>query len=111
MIMLYDHPFSPYAPKVKISLREKGLTYAAPMPGGLGAGGAAGAFVEASPRAEVPALVDGDQVLTQSVAIIEWLDETHPAPPLLPSALRRNGWQSRKAFRRTGFPCVRGLTA
>ena len=32
----------------------------------------------------VPTLVDGDQAFTQSLAIIEYLDETHPAPPLLP---------------------------
>jgi len=32
----------------------------------------------------VPALVDEGRVLTQSMAIIEYLDETHPEPPLLP---------------------------
>jgi maleylacetoacetate isomerase/maleylpyruvate isomerase len=32
----------------------------------------------------VPLLRDGDHVLTQSLAIIEYLDETHPQPPLLP---------------------------
>ena len=32
----------------------------------------------------VPLLVDGDHMLTQSLAIIEYLDETHPQPPLLP---------------------------
>ncbi len=32
----------------------------------------------------VPTLLDGEQALTQSLAIIEYLDETHPAPPLLP---------------------------
>ena len=32
----------------------------------------------------VPTLVDDGQVLTQSLAIIEYLDETHPEPPLLP---------------------------
>jgi maleylpyruvate isomerase len=32
----------------------------------------------------VPTLVDGDQALTQSLAICEYLDETHPEPPLLP---------------------------
>lgn len=37
-----------------------------------------------NPQGLVPALVDGDQVLTQSLAILEWLDETHPQPPLLP---------------------------
>jgi maleylacetoacetate isomerase/maleylpyruvate isomerase len=32
----------------------------------------------------VPLLKDGDRLLTQSLAIIEYLDETHPEPPLLP---------------------------
>jgi maleylacetoacetate isomerase/maleylpyruvate isomerase len=33
----------------------------------------------------VPLLRDGDRVLTQSLAIIEYLEETHPKPPLLPA--------------------------
>ena len=33
----------------------------------------------------VPLLRDGEHVLTQSLAIIEYLDETHPQPPLLPA--------------------------
>jgi maleylacetoacetate isomerase len=33
----------------------------------------------------VPTLVDGAHTLTQSMAIIEYLDETHPTPPLLPA--------------------------
>jgi maleylpyruvate isomerase len=33
----------------------------------------------------VPTLVDGDHVIGQSLAIIEYLDETHPATPLLPA--------------------------
>jgi maleylacetoacetate isomerase/maleylpyruvate isomerase len=32
----------------------------------------------------VPTLADGDQALTQSLAICEYLEETHPEPPLLP---------------------------
>jgi len=32
----------------------------------------------------VPTFIDGDDVLTQSLAIIEYLDETHPEPALLP---------------------------
>ena len=33
----------------------------------------------------VPLLRDGDHSVTQSLAIIEYLDETHPEPPLLPA--------------------------
>jgi maleylacetoacetate isomerase len=33
----------------------------------------------------VPLLRDGDHMLTQSLAIMEYLDETHPEPPLLPT--------------------------
>lgn len=86
MITLYDHPFSPYAQKVKISLREKGLAFQAPLPGGLGAGGAAGEFVEANPRAEVPALVDGDVRIFDSTIILEYLDDAYPEPPMRPAS-------------------------
>ena len=44
----------------------------------------AAAFKAINPQGLVPALVHGDQVLTQSVAIIEWLEERYPTPPLLP---------------------------
>ena len=43
------------------------------------------AFKALNPQGLVPALVDGDQVLTQSPAIIEWLEERYPTPPLLPA--------------------------
>lgn len=42
-------------------------------------------FLRLNPQGLVPALDTGKGVLSQSLAIIEWLDETHPAPPLLPS--------------------------
>lgn len=44
------------------------------------------AFLKVNPQAVVPALVtDGGAVLTQSMAILEYLEETHPTPPLLPA--------------------------
>lgn len=43
------------------------------------------AFRALNPQGLVPALVDGEQVLTQSVAIIEWLEERYPTPALLPT--------------------------
>jgi maleylpyruvate isomerase len=48
-------------------------------------------YLAINPQGLVPTLQgDGGTVLTQSLAIIEWLDEIHPAPPLLPKdPLRR----------------------
>src|SRR5436189_6228764 len=47
------------------------------------------AFRSVNPQMVLPALVDGDgPVLFQSLAIMEYLDETHPQPPLLPSSPR-----------------------
>ncbi len=43
------------------------------------------AFKAVNPQQLVPALDTGKQVLIQSPAIIEWLEETHPTPALLPA--------------------------
>ncbi len=86
MITLYDHPLSPYGQKVKIALREKGVDFEAPLPGGLGAGGASGDFVAANPRAEVPALVDGEVRIFDSTVILEYIEDKWPTPPLLPAS-------------------------
>ncbi len=44
------------------------------------------AFLAINPLGAIPALIDqGAPPLTQSLAILEYLDETHPAPPLLPA--------------------------
>ena len=42
-------------------------------------------YLKVNPLGLVPALVDGDETITQSLAIIEYLDEKYPSPPLLPS--------------------------
>jgi maleylpyruvate isomerase len=48
------------------------------------------AYLAINPQGLVPTLQDQGAILTQSLAIIEWLDETHPEPPLLPKEpLRR----------------------
>jgi maleylpyruvate isomerase len=45
----------------------------------------AAAYLALNPQGLVPTLeLDGGGALSQSLAIIEWLDETHPRPPLLP---------------------------
>lgn len=41
-------------------------------------------YLAVNPQGLLPALVDGDQVILQSLAICEYLDELHPDPPFLP---------------------------
>jgi len=43
-------------------------------------------FLAINPQGLVPALIHGDHTIAQSLAIIEYLDETHPEPPFLPRA-------------------------
>lgn len=85
-LLLYDHPLSPYAQKVKILMREKGLDFEARLPEGIGAGGARGEFVAANPRAEVPALIDGEMRVFDSTIICEYLEDAYPEPALRPAS-------------------------
>lgn len=50
------------------------------------------AFRARNPQALVPVLEDGEAVLTQSLAIVEYLDETHLEPPLLPAGPTDRAW-------------------
>jgi glutathione S-transferase len=84
MMLLYEHPLSSYAQKVKIALREKGLDFQAVTPPALGSGKADGEFASASPRNEVPALIDGEARIFDSTIILEYLEDKFPSPPLLP---------------------------
>lgn len=85
MVILYEHPLSPYAQKVKIAAREKNVDLDLRTPEGIGAGGAQGEFVEANPRAEVPALIDGDVRVFDSTIILEYLEDKFPSPAMLPA--------------------------
>lgn len=84
MILLYEHPLSPYAQKVKIALDEKGIGYETRVPDGIGVGGAQGEFAAASPRLEVPTLIDGETTLFDSTIILEYIEDKWPDPALLP---------------------------
>src|SRR5262249_39383738 len=89
MLTLYEHPLSAYAMKVKMALNEKGVEYQTVLPDGLPTGTATGGFVEANPRAEVPALVDGEVKVFDSTVILEYLEDKWPTPPLLPEGPAR----------------------
>ena len=77
--------------RVRIALNLKGLT-AEHLPHHLRKGEQRDpAYLALNPQGLVPALVaETGAVVTQSLAIIEWLDENHPQPALLPAdSLRR----------------------
>jgi maleylpyruvate isomerase len=77
--------------RVRIALNLKGLS-ADHLPHHLRKGEQRDpVYLAINPQGLVPTLQDDKgAIITQSLAIIEWLDETHPEPPLLPKdALRR----------------------
>lgn len=85
-VTVWDHPLSPYAQKVKIALREKDVAFDTAVPGGIGVGGAAGDFVAANPRAEVPALIHDGVGIFDSTIILEYIEDAWPNPSLLPAS-------------------------
>lgn len=86
MLTLYDYPRSSAAYRVRIALALKGLSAEKAEIHLLKDGGQqhSPAYRAVNPQGLVPALVVDQGILTQSLAIIEYLDQTHPTPPLLP---------------------------
>jgi maleylpyruvate isomerase len=84
---LYNYFRSSASYRVRIALNLKGLPYEYVPVHLVRDGGEqhAPAYRGIAPEGLVPVLVDGDATVHQSLAIIEYLDETHPAPPLLPA--------------------------
>jgi glutathione S-transferase len=86
MLRLYDDAFSPYARKVRIALYEKGVPFERVR--ALHGDCNRTDFLDVNPRAEVPALVDGECALYDSTVICEYLEDRHPEPPLYPAEPR-----------------------
>jgi len=85
-VKLYSYFRSSAAYRVRIALNLKGLPCQI-VPVHLTRGGGeqhAPGYRKLNPQALVPVLDDGKQLFTQSLAIIEYLDEVHPQVPLLP---------------------------
>ncbi|MDX2143272.1 MAG: maleylacetoacetate isomerase [Rhodospirillaceae bacterium] len=88
MLRLYDYRRSSAAYRVRIALALKGLEYQSLPIHLLKDGGEQHApdYVRVNPQALVPALDADGELFTQSLAMIEYLDEEHPTPALLPGS-------------------------
>jgi maleylacetoacetate isomerase len=86
-LTLYSYWRSSAAHRVRIALNLKGLAYRQVSVHLLNDGGQQHApeYVALNPQGLVPLLVDGATRIAQSLAILEYLDETHPQPALLPN--------------------------
>src|SRR5579862_6931253 len=73
---------APY--RVRIGLNLKGLAYDYVAVDLASGEQRREPYLAVNPQGLAPALDIGDRVLTQSLAILEWLEETHPEPALLP---------------------------
>jgi maleylacetoacetate isomerase len=83
---LYDYFRSSAAYRVRIALNLKGVAPERAFVHLRRGAQRADDYLAVNPQGLVPSLVtDEGDVLTQSVAIIEWLDESYPQPPLMPA--------------------------
>jgi maleylacetoacetate isomerase/maleylpyruvate isomerase len=84
-LTLYGYWRSSAAYRVRLALAWKGLS-ASTVPIDLRLGAqSAPAYLAHNPQGLVPLLADDGAAIAQSLAIIEYLDERHPEPPLLPA--------------------------
>ena len=83
-MLIYTSDHSLYCAKLRILLRHKKLIFQeAPPPGG----GGSQEYLAIVPSGNIPALVDGDLILTDSEVIAEYLEEKHPEIPMLPDTV------------------------
>jgi len=81
-MILYGVPMSTYVARVRIALTYKNIAFDERVPTG---GYRSADYRKLVPMGSIPALVDGDFVLSESAAIVEYLEDIQPRPRLLPS--------------------------
>lgn len=84
-MQLYSYFRSSASFRVRIALALKGLSYDYVPVHLVKSEQLKAPYNSLSPTQLVPLLKDGDALISQSIAIIEYLDETHPQPALLPA--------------------------
>ena len=91
-MILYDYFRSSAAFRVRIALNLKGLAAERRFIHLRRGEQRDPRYLELNPQGFVPMLVVGERRLTQSLAIVEYLEEKHPLPPLLPPGLEDRAW-------------------
>src|SRR5438445_2334558 len=84
MAKLHYHPLSTYSRRVRIGLIEKGLTADLVELDMANGAHRAPAYLAVNPYGRVPTFEEDGFVLYESTAILEYLEVTHPSPPLVP---------------------------
>lgn len=84
-MIIYGSSMSPYVRKTIVFAAEKGLAFEVEM---ASAQGGSPDFKVASPFGKMPGFKDGDFLISDSTAIITYLDTLHPEPNLIPTEAR-----------------------
>lgn len=88
MIRLHYHPLSTYTRRVMIALLEKGIDHELVTVDLAARAHRAPEYLSINPYGRVPTLQEGDFVLYESNAILQYLEATHPQPALVPPDAR-----------------------
>jgi glutathione S-transferase len=88
-LILYDHPSSPCARRVRITLLEKGLSWDTQLIDLSRLEQRRPEYLALNPNGFVPTLAHGERVIYESNVITEYLDDVFPATPLYP----RDSWE------------------
>ncbi len=85
-MLIYQMPISLYSFKLRLALKLKGLTI--PLRDPPGGSYRTPAFRAINPAGTIPVLIDGDLVLSECEAIIEYLEDSKLGDPLFPAGIR-----------------------
>jgi glutathione S-transferase len=87
-IKIHYHPFSTYSRRVLMALIEKGISHELVQVDMAARKHREQPYLSLNPYGRVPTLEENGFVLYESTAILDYLEATHPAPPLVPADAR-----------------------
>ena len=88
MLKLHYHPFSTFSRRVRMALLEKKIACELVEIDMMARAHRSEAYLKLNPYGRVPTLEEDGFVLYESTAILDYLEATHPQPPLVPSDAR-----------------------